>query len=67
MKRGDIVVCVDNAGMEHKLTNGQTYSVLQISGDFVSVIGDNPIRSTLRNEVYTFYRRRFKLKDKKDV
>jgi hypothetical protein len=28
MKRGDTVVCVDNAGMEHRLTEGETYKIL---------------------------------------
>ena len=52
MKRGDTVVCVDNAGVEHRLTEGETYKILQTPGDFVSVIGDN-------NEVYSFTRYRF--------
>lgn len=52
MQRGDTVVCVDNLGMEHRLTLGVKYTVMQATGMYVSVVDDT-------NQLYTFSNLRF--------
>jgi hypothetical protein len=64
MKRGDIVVCVDDGSFSETkvegLTLGKEYKVLQVSFPYlVSVVNDN-------NEVFSYNGSRFKLKEGKD-